>query len=396
MSDQRPPAKKNRMESPGGFPTTAWRLGLWGVLAILLFGPSPVPAQQLTLKREIPGGDAFSCPPLSSPAEPTQEERTEARRLASEADQALILGDPERARDLLARATELDPTSPELGYRYARALEELGAGQQAVDQYCRVLSLDSGGEELEDAEARLREILERERAQIPGEALLAFEEGIEAVDAGALPEGLRSFGSAWQQAPDWAAAVYNRGIVRIRLGRVEAATADLQRYLELRPDAEDAVAVSRVIGELRGLSGLPKPATALTLGLVFPGAGQFYSGRAWGGLTVLTMAAGAVAAGFLVEEVSVKCVGAVASGEDCPPDRVVGEESDTPYIVHGLAAAGAVALVGAVESFFRARGRRTGNVGALVDLAAGRSSLSGPSLSARGSRVELRVIQLNF
>ncbi|MGM0669711.1 MAG: hypothetical protein ACQET1_08325 [Gemmatimonadota bacterium] len=108
------------------------------------------------------------------------------------------------------------------------------------------------------------------------------------------------------------------------------------------------------------------------------------------------MAAGAVAAGFLVEEVSVKCVGAVASGEDCPPDRVVGEESDTPYIVHGLAAAGAVALVGAVESFFRARGRRTGNVGALVDLAAGRSSLSGPSLSARGSRVELRVIQLNF
>lgn len=396
MSHQLPMAKKIRSGLPPRLLVPGWCVVLWGIPALLLLGYSPVTAQQLTLKREIPGGDASSCPPFPSPSEPTQEERTEARRLASDADQALILGEPGRARDLLARAIEMDPASPDLGYRYARTLEEMGADAQAVDEYCRVLALDSGGEELGDASARLRGILERERAQIPGEALMAFEEGIGEVDDGHFEEAFRSFESAWQEAPSWAAAVYNRGILGTRLGRVEGAAADFQRYLELRPDAEDAVAVSQVIGELRGLSDLPGPATALTLGLVFPGAGQFYSGRAWGGVTVLTMAAGAVAAGFLIEEVSVRCVGTVASGEDCPPDRIVGEESDTPYIVHGLAAAGAVALVGAVESFFRARGRRAGNVGALVDLTAGGRSLSGPSLSARGPRVELRVMQLNF
>ena len=368
-----------------------------GVLSLFLLGwTGSLDAQELTLKRALPGGDAYSCPPLESPAVPSEEERTEAGRLGSNADQALILGDQERARDLFARATELDPTSPELGYRYARVLEELGARSEAIAQFCRVMALGPGSGGIGDAPARLQAILDQERAQIPETSIQRFEAGLSQADGGRLEDALQSFGAAWRDAPDWAEAVYNRGIIQARLGRVEAAAADLEEYLALRPGAEDAMLVSQRIGQIRSLTNLPSPSAALTLGLLFPGAGQFYSGRAWGGLAVLTLAGGAAAAGFLIEEVTVNCVGSVGAGGECPPDRVIGEVSDTPYLVHGLVAAGAVAVIGAVESFFRARGRRSREVGALVAMEMGSARLLTPTLSADGPRLNLNLVQITF
>jgi len=385
-----------RDSRPRTFPSQLLVLPSLAVLVLLLLGiVSRLEAQQLTLKREIPGASTFTCPPFEAAAEPNSEERTEARRLASDADQAVILGDRTRAIDLLNRATELDPTSPALRYDLARALEEAGSGSEAITEYCRVLAVAPEGEEFEDSRTRLELILERERAEIPDQAVEAFSAGLDEAGDGRLQEALRSFQVAGRTAPGWPAAVYNRGLLHASLGEAVAAQADFQRYLELEPDAEDAVAVSQGIGQLRGLDQLPAPGTALTLGLFFPGAGQFYSGRPWGGLAVLTIAGGAVAAGYLVEEVSVRCVGSVA-GDECPPDRVAGRDTDTPYLVHGLAAAGAVALFGAVESYFGARGRRNREVRSLVDLESGGPRVSGPELSARGSRLELAFVRVNF
>jgi tetratricopeptide (TPR) repeat protein len=363
---------------------------------LILGGTGPLHAQELTLKRELPGGDGYSCPPFEPSANPGEEERTEAGRLGLNADQALILGEMERARDLFTRATELDPTSPELAYRFARVLEELGAGSEAIGQYCRAIALGSESDELGDASTRIQSILDQERAQIPEDAVQRFQAGISQADRGQLETALQSFGSASEMAPTWADAVYNRGIIQARLGRVEAAAADLDEYLVLRPGAEDAILVSQRIGQLRSLTDLPSPSAALTLGLLFPGAGQFYSGRAWGGLTVLTLAAGAAAAGFLIEEVNTLCVGSVGAGGECPPDRFIGEEVDTPYLVPGLVTAGAVAVLGAVESFFRARGRRTGEIAALVAMDLGGASLLSPSLSASGPRVYLNLLRVTF
>lgn len=396
-SGRGPAVRRSQRESRSGISSYPL-LVLSPFLAIfmpLLGLMSALEAQQLTLKREIPGTDTFVCPAFPAPAEPNAEERTEARRLASDADQAMILGDRERAVDLLTRATELDPTSPGLWYSLARALEEAGEGAEATTEYCRVLALAPEGEEFEDSRGRLEGILERERAEIPDEAVEAFSAGIREVDEGRVADALRSFQAAGRRAPDWAAAIYNRGLLHASVGDVSSAQADLQRYLELQPDAGDANVVSEGVGRLRGLDQLPSPGTALTLGFFFPGAGQFYSGRPWGGLAVLTLAGGAVASGLLVEEVSVRCVGAVG-GDECPPDRVVGEDTDTPYLVHGLAAAGAVALVAAVESYFGARGRRTREVRSLVDLESGGPSFSGPQLSARGPRLELALLSVNF
>jgi len=368
----------------------------WVPFLLILGWAGSLHAQELTLKRALPGGDGFSCPPFEPSADPNEEERTEAGRLGSNADQALILGEMERARDLMARATELDPTSSELAYRYARVLEGLGAGPEAIDQLCRAIALGSESEEIGDAEARIQAILEQERAQIPETAIERFQAGISQADRGELDSALQSFAFAWETAPTWADAVYNRGIIQARLGRVEAAAADLEEYLALRPGAEDAIFVSQRIGQLRSLTDLPSPSAALTLGLLFPGAGQFYSGRAWGGLTVLTLAAGAAAAGFLIEEVSVLCVGSVRTDGECPPDRVIGEEVDTPYMVHGLVAAGVVTVAGAIESFIRSRQRGMREVGALVAMELGGATLLGPNLSTHGTRVHLNLVRVTF
>ena len=383
--------------SPG--PVVAFRarvlLPFFAFLGLLVGPVASLNGQQLSLKREIPGGADFSCPPFEPAFQPNEEERTEARRLASDADQALILGDLERATELLTRATELDPASPGLRYNLARVMEDMGSEDEALSEYCRVVALSPQGEEFEDSRSRIDAILEKERGEIPQEAVDVFARGIEEAERGRFESALRSFDSAESLAPRWPAAVYNRGLLHARLGRVGAAEEDLERYLELEPSAPDASAVSQGIGRLQALRQLPNPVGAMTLGLVFPGAGQFYTGRPWGGLTVLTLAGGAIAAGYLVEEVTVRCVGSV-SGDNCPPERIIGEDTDTPYLVHGLAVAGAVAFAGAIESFFGARSRRNREVRSLVDLEPGGASLSGPEISARGARLELQFLKVNF
>jgi len=176
-----------------------------GCLALfLLAAPTPMGAQGLILKRELPGDEDFSCPVLDTSAEVSREERTEAARIGSNADQALILGDQERARDLLARATEMDPTSPELAYGYARVLDDMGARVQAIGYFCRALVLGGGNEDVGDAESRLEDIFEWQKAQLSPEAVEAFESGVTEADSGDLDAALRSFESARQKAPDWA------------------------------------------------------------------------------------------------------------------------------------------------------------------------------------------------
>lgn len=384
-----------QMLFPGGVCRLSSVAGLF-VLLLGFFGAwfGPLLGQTLRLKREIPGEEPFTCPSLGELPEPTAEERTEAGRLGSNADQALILGDLERARDLLARAQEVDPSSVELTYRYARVLEDLGSVEEAIQQYCRALALPSPTEGVEDARDRLQALLDREGDVIPPEAVAAFREGVREADSGNQGSARDAFTRAWLAAPSWPDPLYNRGVIRARLGRVEAAARDLERYLELAPGTEDALLVSQRVGQLRNLASLPRPSGALTLGLLLPGAGQFYSGRAWQGVGVLSLAAGVAAAGFLIEEVSVECVGG-ASGGECPPNRIVGETTSRPYLVHGLATAGAVAFLGAVEAFFSARGRRSEEIGALVAMKGGTVRLGLPRVAANGTRLRLNLMQIS-
>ncbi len=353
-------------------------------------------AQELALKRTVPRPGNVSCPRLPPPGSVSEEERDEAGRLSSSAEQALILGDQARARDLLARAVELDPASGELAYRYARILQDLGERQEAMDELCRTMSLGPGEEVAADARARLEVLAAMDRPQVPDEAVTAFQSGVAAADALRLEVAEQAFDAAVALAPEWADAVFDRGVVRARLGKGTEAAADLQHYLALEPDAPDAMLVSQRIGQLQIAPPLPRPGTALGLGLVLPGLGQFYSGRTFGGLTVLALAGSAAVAGMVVKKVTVRCVGVSPSGGDCPPDRLVGENTERPYLIPGLAAAGAVGFIGAVEAYIRARRRITASAEEEGGPDRGTLHLAGPSLGTRGSRLTLSLIGVRF
>jgi thioredoxin-like negative regulator of GroEL len=88
--------------------------------------------QPLPLQRDFPGPGPLECPAAVTPVAPTDEERTRAGQLTSDAHQALISGDLEGARTLLSQATTADATSPEYAYRHARVLEALGVLDAAM------------------------------------------------------------------------------------------------------------------------------------------------------------------------------------------------------------------------------------------------------------------------
>lgn len=352
--------------------------------------------QELPLKRPPAGEDSVLCRESGPTRTPSDEELDQAVELASEATQAVILGDLERARDLLERATGLDPTSAELAHQHGRILQTLGEHQRATDRFCRVMALAPGSENADDAAAQVEAMRRAGRPEVTAAAEVAFQEGVAAFDAGRFAAAVSAFDRAVGQAPDWPDAVYNRGVAQARLDRRRQALADLQRYLSLDPEAPDAAPVSQRIGQLQGTGPLPSPRAALAVGLLVPGMGQFYSGRPWGGVTVLSLAGGAVAAGLLIEEVTVRCLTVVPPGDDCPPGQVFDESSDRPYLMHGLAVGAAVTVLGAVEALVKARRRRPGDDAAVVSLQVGGTRLDGPAVRRHGDRVDLKLASLRF
>lgn len=369
----------------------------WCLAALALaLGPAAAIAQDLPFQRDYPGSTRYECRAFDPPAVASAEARGQAAQLASSAAQAVLLGDLERASAMLERATELDPASADLAHRRARVLEDLGQPDAARDEYCRSLSLLDSGDTAEDARARLEALVESEAESVPSQAVAAFEMGLEAGDAGALEEALDAFQVAETEGGDWAAATYNRGVVLERLGRPAEAAQALSSYLQLRPDAPDALAVSRRIGQLQSLalSGGPSPGTALTLGILMPGLGHFYSGRPGSGVAVLALAGGAVAAGFLIKEVDIRCL--TPQQGACPPDQVVSRTTSRPYLTASLAAAAAVGLAGAIEAFVDARGRR--GSGATFAQSAGDDTdlVLLPGLDVHRGKIGLGLLGLRF
>ena len=369
-------------------PATLVLLSLWAALT------APLAAQELTLRREYPGLTSYECPAQPRAAEPSLPEQAQATQVASAAGQAVILGDLDRARALLERATELDPTSAELAYRLARVLDDAGDRTQAVAEYCRTLSLGTSSEEAGFARDRIDALVDLEVASIPEAARIAFDMGVSAFDEGFLEDARESFSVAASQAPAWQLPYYNEGVTLAALGRDDEAVASLRRYLELDPEAADVVAVSQRIGQLEGrlvFSG-PNPSTALTLGFVFPGLGQYYSGRSLRGTAVTSLAVGALAMGFLVQKRDVRCLVAVNPGEGCPTGEVARIDMSRPYLTAGLGVALGASLIGALDAYLGARGQRR----TLASTEARGPRVEGPSISSRRGIVEIRFVNLRL
>jgi tetratricopeptide (TPR) repeat protein len=280
---------------------------------------------------------------------PTDEQRQQARDLAERGQQAAILGDSPTALRLLRNASLLDPTDPDLAYHLARAYETAKDASNAASEYCRFLALSPTALEA-------GEILEKVRLLAPprvdpalAAALAGFRSGVTAFERGQLIAADTAFTQAIAFDSSWADAYYNRAFVRQARGDRASARTDFERYLRFKPGAPDRDAVAARIASL-GASTF-SPVQALALGVVLPGAGEFYTGRPIRGLLTLGAVGGAV--GYaLWEKNTTKPVQVTATDPFGKPYTYTSTRvtSERPNVLVGAIAAGSIVAVSALDA----------------------------------------------
>lgn len=367
------------------------QLRLFSAALLLALQATVASAQQLELLREIPRTTWMGCPRIASDAdEPSAEQRAEAERLANEATQAAILGDPGAALELLSRAGELDPTSASIAYRLARSLDEHDRSDEAVLAYCRYLALAPDAPDAADAQQRIAAVTDAGGFTVPAVAAAEFRAGLAAFDARDITGAESAFSAAAEAAPAWGAPYYNRALMRLAMDRRSEAADDLRRFLEHAPGSPQFDDVLDVLGTLRGGRAPYNPGMALFSGLIVPGMGQFTTGRPGIGALFLGAAAGSLAAGVLIEKTEVQCLSPPVDGV-CPPDQVARSAAEQPYLLPAVAVAAGITIFGAIDAY---RGAKKRNAEAGVRV--GRARVTAPAFHLALDGVRLELIRLHF
>jgi hypothetical protein len=187
-------------------------------------------------------------------------------------------------------------------------------------------------------------------AAYSADAAEQFRDGVARVVHRDLPGAERALSAAVAAAPSWADAYYNRALVREAGDQPERAVPDLQRYLQLRPGASDSAAVAARIAALS-----KTPVDALTRGLMVPGLGQFYTGRPALGAAILAGVAASTALALGQRTTTETRTFTDAFGKRYTDDVTV---TKRPHLTTGLAAAGAIWLLGAMEASLHVAGTR--------------------------------------
>ncbi len=368
--------------------------------AVALATPVGSAAQTLTLKRDLADRSAGPCSAtlIGEAGLVTESDRAEAARLASSATQAAIVGDHGGARDLLLRATRLDPESGDVAYLLGRAYEELGSGASAIREYCRYLTLTPDAPDGPDVEARIATLDPDSKPALSQEAELQFRRGVAAFDLGQYATAQQAFAAVIAVEPLFGPAYFNRAVSLAASGQADASIRDLERYVELEEDPEDANQVAAAVRTLRNPPKRYSPGGAMLGSLVLPGTGQLYTGRSLAGFGFMAVAVGAVVFGELSEKVQIECRVPPTAGV-CQPSNIVSETREKPFRAAAYGTAAAVALYAAIDAY-RGAGRRNASAGAGLTVALG--SDRSPSfvvpqigLNRRG-QVTLRLLRLSF
>lgn len=181
-------------------------------------------------------------------------------------------------------------------------------------------------------------------------------------DRTAAREQLRQAAALDPSDPDIA---YQLARANDAAGAAADAAAEYCRFLALAPTAPEAAEARDRIAILAPptVAAVPpvrgprlSPARALSLGLVVPGAGQFYTGRPVGGALSLAAVGGALACA-LHQSTSLTSVQQTALDPFGNPYTytTTQQTSSRPCLVPGLVAAGVVAVASAVEASTYAR-----------------------------------------
>ncbi len=341
------------------FARAHWRCGMIAALvataACAVSGVSSLHAQTLSPKRTLTTGAAPGCdlaPPVASTDAPRNN--AEARRLAAVAQEAALEGNQRAARDAFVQAAQLNPSDDRLAYDLARAHEELGDTLPAIGAFCRYLVLAPAGNEAADVRARLLRLVPNDARQRADESQVAFNLGLEFLDAGAYEAAVRAFDEVVRLSPAAPEGHYNRGLARSAIGQRADALADLEVYRAAAPSVEERVATARAIDVLR--RPVYSPGVAFARGIV-PGFGQFYTARPVRGVIVLSAVAGAVAAA-VAQQTTERTINYVdPNGVPAPYTESFTERR---YFTAGLAAAVGITALGALEAVWYANRSQRG------------------------------------
>lgn len=331
-------------------PGVTRRTGLTALLFCVGLAGTPAAAQDLALKRDVPGENSLSCPAFPAPADPSERQRAEARRLLAQANQAALLGDQREARDYYRQAAQLDPTDAGVAYRLARTLEERGETDAAAREYCRFIALAPDSPDSPEVRGRINELAPPPTPS--PQAIASFQEGIISFEQGRPEDAATAFTQTLRQAPAWTDLYYNRALAWEAQAESRRALRDFEQYLELRPAAGDAEMVRERIAALRAMFPGITPSNALVRGLIVPGLGQFSTGRPALGALVLGGAGAALLVGMRTEEraITVEAVDTITNNPYEYTDTVLVRDN----VLQGVALAAGIAVLGAVEAYFHA------------------------------------------
>ncbi len=311
-------------------------------------------APRETLLQGAPIATRAACVPQPTSPIPSAEQQRRARDLAQRGQQSAILGERAAARDQLRQAAALDPTNADLAYQLARAEESAGSEIEAVRAYCRFIALAPDAPEATESRARLAQLMLSTRHTDSLRAASSFAHGVAAYERGQSDSADAAFTAALALAPDWGIAYYDRGVVRDHMGRRADAASDFRQYLRLEPSAASRDQLAARIADLQ--QAPLSPGKALALGLVVPGAGQFYTGRPIRGALTLLGTGVALACG-MNERVSTQSVQQTATDPFGNPYTYTTTRrvADHPCRAPGFTAAGVMALVSAIDAWRYAR-----------------------------------------
>jgi len=329
------------------------------IVAALTLAPFAARAQGAAkpadaLKRTvIVAAQRPACAPSSAASTPTEAQRRQARDLAERGRQAAILGDSTEAMNNLRQASRLDPTNADLAYELARAYESGGARRNAATEYCRFLSLAPNAPESAEALEKARTLAPPMPNASFDAAVAAFRAGLAAYDGGQMAVAEAHFTRAIQSDSAWADLYYDRALARLVRGDRVRAAADFEQYLRHKPEATDRASV------VARLDAMRRPTLnaqqALSFGLV-PGGGQFYAHRVTRGVVSAVAAAAAIGVAIhkrstetAIEETGIDPFG---NPYTFTTTRVT---NDYPYVVPGLAAAGVITALSAVDAYLYVR-----------------------------------------
>lgn len=334
------------------------RITAVALFALALFAPrSQAGAQGFAIKTALAAGGVTGCGAYPGPATfpvPNPAAEAQAAELISEGQDFALQGEHGQARESFAKAVALAPGNARLAYYLGREHEALQDAASAVREYCRYLALASNptdGDEVRGRIVRLTPASELARLE---EARANFQSGVALLRRRQYAAADSVFGSVATSVPNAPEPFFNRALSRAARGDRATAMQDFEKYLDLAPRAGDQstirAAMSRLPDRVYG------PGQAFGSGLLVPGLGQMNTGRPVLGVFTLGAVGGAVALA-LGQQQKVQ----VSDYTDPFGNRYVDSVKTVtrPRLVAGLAGAGALWLVAAIESSSYARRSRS-------------------------------------